>query len=497
MAVIAGIDNGTQSTKVLVYDSLTKKTLAIASSPHQIISRDDGTREQMASWWIDALKDCFSQIDKAIRFSIQAIGVSGQQHGFVPVSETGEVLAPVKLWCDTSTIEECEIITEKLGGADKAIKTTGNEIKPGYTASKVLYLKRHNIDAYKKMRWIMLPHDYLNYILTDNPTMEYGDASGTAFFDVKTRKWSKAVLDAIDEERDLAKCLPPLIRFDQESGKVSSKAAKMFGIPEGIPVSCGGGDNMMGAIGTGTVCEGDLTMSMGTSGTLYGISSDPVVDPEGRLAAFCSSTDTFLPLLCTMNCTVSSEVTRALFKDDIAAFNAEAEKAPIGCEGVQMLPFFNGERTPNYPNGTGCIFGFNLTNMTRSNICRSAMESSVYAMKYGLDAFVSLGFKPQRIKLIGGGSKSALWRQMVSDVFNLPVSIPENSEAAAFGAALQALFAFEKANGKNISIEQITGEHVKMDESKLCKPNSENHKAYETVYASWLEKVKAVAPLFS
>lgn len=162
-----------------------------------------------------------------------------------------------------------------------------------------------------------------------------------------------------------------------------------------------------------------------------------------------------------------------------------------------MLPFFNGERTPNYPNGTGCIFGFNLTNMTRSNICRSAMESSVYAMKYGLDAFVSLGFKPQRIKLIGGGSKSALWRQMVSDVFNLPVSIPENSEAAAFGAALQALFAFEKANGKNISIEQITAEHVKMDESKLCKPNSENHKAYETVYASWLEKVKAVAPLFS
>ena len=224
---------------------------------------------------------------------------------------------------------------------------------------------------------------------------------------------------------------------------------------------------------------------------------DPVVDKDGRLAAFCSSTDTFLPLLCTMNCTVSSEVTRALFEDDIQAFNKEAEKAPIGCNGVQMLPFFNGERTPNYPNGTGCVFGFNLTNMTRENICRSAMESSVYAMRYGLDAFVELGFKPQRIKLIGGGAKSALWRQMASDVFNLPVSIPENSEAAAFGAALQALFALLKDNGEETTIEAITLEHVKMDEEKGCTPNPANHEAYDAVYASWLEKVKAVGPLFS
>ncbi len=497
MAIIAGIDNGTQSTKVLVYDSETRKTLAIGTSPHDIISKDDGTREQLASWWIDALKDSFSKIDPEIRGLIQAIGVSGQQHGFVPVSDDGEVLAPVKLWCDTSTTEECEIITKALGGPQKAIELTGNEIKTGYTAPKVLYLKRHNAEAYKRMRFIMLPHDYLNFVLTGKATMEYGDASGTAFFDVRTRTWSKKVLRAIDCERDLEECLPKLIRSDECAGRVSSKAARLFGIPEGIVVSCGGGDNMMGAIGTGTVCEGDLTMSMGTSGTLYGISRTPVVDPKGRLAAFCSSTDSFLPLLCTMNCTVSSEVTRAFLGDDIQAFNKEAESAPIGCEGVQMLPFFNGERTPNYPNGTGCLFGFNLTNMTRPNICRSAMESSVYAMRYGLDAFIELGFKPQRIKLIGGGAKSALWRQMASDVFNLPVSIPTNSEAAAFGGALQALLALQRSQGLNTTIEEITSVHVAMDERQSCTPDRKRHQEYSNVYSSWLKKVEAVAPLFS
>ncbi len=496
MAITAGIDNGTQSTKVLVYDSDNKKVLALSSSPHDIISKDDGTREQMASWWIDALKNCFDKIEQDIKDKIEAIGVSGQQHGFVPVAEDGEVLAPVKLWCDTSTAAECEEITAVLGGAQKALDCAGNEIKPGYTASKVLYLKKHNPQAYAKMRWIMLPHDYLNYFLTGTPTMEFGDASGTAFFDVRTRTWSKAVLKAMDPDRDLEKSLPRLIRADELAGRVCDKAAKLFGIPEGIPVSCGGGDNMMGAIGTGTVCEGDLTMSMGTSGTLYGISNVPVVDNEGRLAAFCSSTDTFLPLLCTMNCTVSSEVTRALFNLDVMKLNEEAESAPIGCEGVQMLPFFNGERTPNYPNGTGTVFGFNLTNMTRSNICRSAMEASVYSMRYGLDSFISLGFRPQRIKLIGGGAKSALWRQMTSDVFNLPVSIPENSEAAAFGGALQALLALETSKGKKTSIEKITDEHVKMDETKLCTPNKENHELYNQVYASWVEKLEATAPIF-
>lgn len=496
MAYTAGIDNGTQSTKVLVYDSETKKTVALATSPHQIISREDGSREQLASWWIDALKNCFDKIDQSVKSKIEAIGVSGQQHGFVPVAEDGSVLAPVKLWCDTSTTAECEEITEKLGGRDKVIEIAGNEIKTGYTAPKVLYFKKHSPDLYEKMRWIMLPHDYLNFFLTGVPSMEYGDASGTAFFDVRKRCWSDEILNAIDSSKDLKKCLPQFVLSDEWAGKVCKKAADMFGIPEGTPVSVGGGDNMMGAIGTGTVCEGELTMSMGTSGTLYGACSTPVVDNQGRLAAFCSSSGIWLPLLCTMNCTVSSEVTRALFDKGVKEFDRIAASAPIGCDGVLMLPYFNGERTPNYPNGKGCLFGFTLTNMTEQNISRAAMEASVYSMKYGLDAFVELGFKPKAIKLIGGGSNSPFWRQMVADVTGLPVSVPENPEAAAFGSALQSLFVLAKKADKVSSIGEITAEHVSMKEDSTCTPDSKANAAYNKVYAQWLKHVDNVAGLF-
>ena len=495
--ITCGIDNGTQSTKVLIYDSTSKKVLSLTQSHHDIISKDDGTREQLAQWYIDALKDCFEKTPADIRNKIEAIGVSGQQHGFVPVAENGEVLAPVKLWCDTSTAKECEEITSALGGRDRVIEIAGNEIKTGYTAPKVLWLKKNNPDAYSKMRWIMLPHDYLNFVLTGKASMEYGDSSGTAFFDVRTRSWSDEILKAIDKDRDLKNCLPPLKEATDFAGTVCKEAALMFGIPQGIPVSTGGGDNMMGAIGTGTVSEGDLTMSMGTSGTLYGASSSPVVDNEGRLAAFCSSSGVWLPLLCTMNCTVSSEVTRALFNNGVKEFDNIAASAHIGAEGVFMLPYFNGERTPDYPEGKGCIFGFNLTNMTQANISRAAMESSVYAMKYGLDAFAELGFKPKRIKLIGGGANSPFWRQMVSDVTGLCVSLPENPEAAAFGAALQALFACEHAQNPSVTISNVTDIHVKMQDAKACTPDENANREYNEVYAKWLKYVKTVEPVFS
>ncbi len=495
--ITCGIDNGTQSTKVMIYDSTLKKVLSLTSSKHQIISKEDGTREQKAEWWTDALIDAFSQVSPEIKGKIEAVGVSGQQHGFVPVAEDGSVLAPVKLWCDTSTAGECEELNSALGGVDCAIEKTGNEIKPGYTASKVLWFKKNHPDLYDRMRWIMLPHDYLNFVLTEKPSMEYGDASGTAFFDVRKRVWSDEVLLAIDNKRDLKASLPPLYEEGTCVGYVSHKASLLFGIPEGIPVSTGGGDNMMGAIGTGTVSEGDLTMSMGTSGTLYGASSTPIIDRKNRLAAFCSSTGTWLPLLCTMNCTVSSETTRALFNRDIIEFNEIARKAPIGAEGCYMLPYFNGERTPNYPNGRGCLFGFNLTNMTEENISRAAMEAAVFALKYGLDAFRELGFKPGTIKLIGGGSKSPFWRQMVADVMGLPVKLPIVEESASFGAALQALYLLEKERGNVKSIDEITSVHVKMQEEKTCIPDKESERKYREVYSAWLKYVDIMAPLFS
>ena len=494
MKTVAGIDTGTQSTKVVVYDYESRTIVAEGSAAHELISRNDGTREQEASWWIDAIRESFSQIPAEIRQTIGAVGVSGQQHGFVPVDADGEVLYPVKLWCDTSTAAECGEITESFGGGDELLEKAGNLVLPGYTASKILWLKKNHRELYDRMAKILLPHDYINWYLTGEYTMEYGDASGTALLTVGTREWNTELLAALDPDRELSECLPRLIGPQEKAGLVTEKTAAEFGIPAGIPVSSGGGDNMMGAIGTGTVSSGVLTMSLGTSGTIYGYSNTPVIDRNGSLAAFCSSTGGWLPLLCTMNCTVASELTRTLFEKGVKEFDGTAEQAPAGAEGVLMLPFFNGERTPNFPNGKGCIVGLDNANYREANISRAAMESAIFGLKMGLDAFISLGYEPKEVRLIGGGANSPFWRQIAADILDLPVVIPVVKEAAAFGAALQALWCLE---GEGASIEAIAGEHIGLDERKGCVPDAADAAAYKEIYARYSAYVEAMTPLFS
>ena len=496
MAIVAGIDVGTQSTKVICYDTDKRTIVASAQSPHELISRDDGSREQEASWWIAALKQCFSSIDENVRKNIVAVGVSGQQHGFVPVDAEGAVLGPVKLWNDTSTTKECDEITACAGGAQNLLEQEGNLVLPGYTAPKILWMRKHRPELYAQLAHILLPHDYINHWLTGAYTMEYGDASGTALLDVRSRTWSERLVKCLDDEKDLLSALPNLIEAHEPAGMVTPQAAAELGIPHGIPVSSGGGDNMMGAIGTGTVRDGTLTMSLGTSGTIFGASDAPVIDPQGLLAAFCSSTGSWLPLLCTMNCTVASEVTRTLFKKGVVDFDNTAKRAPIGAEGVIMLPYFNGERTPNYPRGKGCLVGFDLNNMTEANISRAALESAIFGLKLGLDAFSDLGYEAQEIRLIGGGAKSAVWRQMVADICNLPVVVPVITEAAALGSALQAYWCLSHLSGTSETIENIVADHVRLDTVAACTPVAEHIEAYKKVYNTYKKYVDTVEPLF-
>lgn len=496
MRTIAGIDTGTQSTKVVIYDPQAKEILATASAPHELIQASDGTREQEASWWIDAIASAFSQIDQELKDTICAIGVSGQQHGFVPLDREGNVLRAVKLWCDTSTSGQCKTITEAYGGEERLIDEVGNLVLPGYTASKILWLKEQHPDLYERLAMILLPHDYINYVLTGTYTAEYGDASGTALFDVRNRCWDPGILKALDDSRDLQEVLPKLIESREPAGYVTSDAASLFGIPEGIPVSSGGGDNMMGAIGTGSVAPGVLTMSLGTSGTIYGYSDTPIIDPSGALAAFCSSTGGWLPLLCTMNCTVASELSRGLFGRSVKEFDQLAAKAPAGAQGVLMLPFFNGERTPNYPHGKGCIVGMDSTNMSEENISRAAMESAIYGMKMGVEALQALGLNASEVRLIGGGANSPLWRQIAADVLDLPVVIPAIAEAAAFGAVLQALWMLENLENGESSIVRIVDEHLRIDQSKGCTPDAELVPRYKESYERYSDYVDALRPLF-
>ncbi len=497
MKTVIGIDNGTQSTKVIFYDYENMKIAAEASSPHNLISGEDGTKEQKAGWWIDALKKCFREIPGNIKKSAAAVGVSGQQHGFVPLDADGTVLHNVKIWSDTSTVPECLEIEAAYGSGEKVLREAGNRILPGYTASKILWFRKHHPEKYAKMRHILLPHDYLNFYLTGEYSMEYGDASGTGLLNIRERTWNRKMIQILDPDRDLTACLPKLLDASGAAGSVSRKAAEELGIPEGIIVSSGGGDNMMGAIGTGTVSPGIVTMSLGTSGTIYGYSDTPVIDETENLAAFCSSTGGWLPLLCTMNCTVGTELTRNLFDTGVKDFDETAGKARPGSGGILTIPFFTGERTPNLPKGKGCIVGITDTNMTKANIFRSTMEAAVFSMRLGLETFKELGFEPKEIRLIGGGANSPLWRQIASDILNLPVVVPLYKEAAALGAAVQALWVLQQKERNAIQpLVNLTGLHVKLDKESRCTPNSGAVKTYDGSYRLYRAYIDQLSPLY-
>lgn len=496
MGLVAGIDNGTQSTKVVIYDYDKKEIVAKGQAAHELLADDDGTREQKAEWWITALKEAFTQIDKNILQKVEAIGVSGQQHGFVPVSKEGNVLYNVKLWCDTATTAEVEEILEAYGGENKLLKEVGTQMVTGFTAPKILWLKKNKPELYKKMETILLPHDYLNYYLTGELFMEYGDASGTALLNVRKREWDSKLLKIIDSDRDLLKALPKLIESNKIGGYVTKKASDEFGIPSGIPVSSGGGDNMMSAIGTGVISNGSIAVSMGTSGTMFGYSDKPVIDPGQRLAPFCSSTGGWMPLLCTMNCTVATVLYRDLFEKGVKQFDDIASMANPGCDGIVTVPYFNGERTPNLPNGKGCLVGMTSSNVCQKNIFRSALESALYGMKMGLEAFQEQGFEAKSLFLVGGGSNSPVWRQIAADILEIPVSLPATSETGAYGGAIQALWALKSKEDSSLQIAEVMKKYGIESDSETIEPISGNFDAYRAAYKTYKEYVSTLSPIF-
>lgn len=496
MSLFVGLDIGTQGVKLVAYDPERRHIAATASAALEIISRDDGTREQLASWWIDGLRDCFAQLGPAVRARISAIGVSGQQHGFVPLDRAGRVLAPAKLWCDTSTTVECREIMDAVGGAQRCIELAGNPILAGYTASKLPWTRKHRAGAYRNLATVLLPHDYINFYLTEQRFTEYGDASGTGWLDVRRRQWSPELLAAIDPQRDLTECLPPLAELGTTFA-ISRTTAGELGLLPNVRVSVGGGDNMMAAIGTGNVVPGRLTMSLGTSGTLFAFADHPVVDDDAGWAAFCASSGGWLPLICTMNCTVATETMTRLFKLKAGEGEAMLASTQPGADGLVLLPFFNGERTPNLPNGRGCLLGMDLLNTTPANAYRAAMEGATYSLRNGYDAFVGAGLQFDRICLTGGGSKSAAWRQMVADVFALPVSVPEHAEGAAFGAALQALWSHHRESGGQGSIADLVLEHVRVQDAYSAEPHAHHVDAYRSHYERFLQHLDAVSPLYA
>jgi len=478
-----GIDSGTQSTKALVVDAKNGKVLGSAQRAYPLISGlPPGAKEQHPETWRKAtaatIKAALEQA-KAGTAEVKGIGVSGQQHGFVPMDKEGAVIRPAKLWCDTTTSAECDAITKKLGGLKKTIRHVGNAMLPGFTAPKIAWLKKHEPKNYKRLAMVLLPHDYLNYWLTGNAVMEYGDASGTALLDVKKRKWSAAAINAIDPT--LADKLPPLISSDQPAGKLSASTAKALGLSTDVLVSAGGGDNMMGAIGTGNTRPGIVTASFGTSGTIYACAVSPVIDPLGEIAAFCDSTNRWLPLLCTMNVTVATELVRGHYKMSHKQYEQAVAKVSAGSDGLILLPYLEGERTPNVPDGTGVWFGVNSRTNSRAHFARATMEGVTLGMNYGLRRLADLGVKAKQIRATGGGAQSRLWRQIMADVFDAEVVTLAVSEGAAYGAALQAMWCWRKNCGEKVSIWDFSDRFVKLNTRETTRPRKQNVAIYREI----------------
>lgn len=497
--LVLGVDSGTQSTKVLAVNTRDGAVVGEAARSYDLISGlPPGAKEQNPHTWRDAAASAIKEALKNARASaseVAAIGVSGQQHGFVPLDREGEVIRPAKLWCDTSTAAECDLITNKLGGVAACLEEMGNAVLPGFTASKILWLKRKEPKNFARLATVLLPHDYLNFWLTGNKVMEYGDASGTALLDVRKRQWSRAALNAIDA--GLERLLPPLQGSDQPAGQLQETTAYQLGLSTNVLVSAGGGDNMMGAIGTGNTSAGVVTASFGTSGTIYACSERPVIDPQGEIAAFCDSTNRWLPLLCTMNVTVATEMVRTDFDLTHDQFAAEAAKAPPGCNGLFLLPYLEGERTPNVPHGTGVWFGANQKTFKAPHFARAAMEGVTLGMNYGLRRLRELGVRPKQIRVTGGGAKSKFWRQIMADVFDTEVVTVKVSEGAAYGAALQAFWCWRLKKGDRVKISEITGEFVRVNKNETARPEREAVAVYRALQTMQDELSSALRGVFT
>jgi len=478
--ITLGIDSGTQSTKTIALDISTGDILASAQQAYGFVeTKEEGAMEQDPAVWIAAVESTITQVLQKLGTrckEIAGIGVSGQQHGLVLLDAGDRVVRPAKLWCDTSTTAQCAELTTSLGGEAAVITLTGNAMLPGYTAPKILWVRQNEPQNWEKSVSVLLPHDYINWWLTGEKSMEFGDASGTALLDVRSRTWSQPVINAVAP--NLAAKLPPLRPSSEPAGTLRPELVAQWDLPSGVTVSSGGGDNMMGAIGTGNVQPGVMTASLGTSGTLYAFSNTPVVDPKGEIAAFCDSTGHWMPLACTMNVTLVTELTRKLFDGwNHDRYDVEAATVPAGSDGLLLLPYLAGERTPNLPRGSGVLHGLTTRNLTPAHLARAAMEGVTLGLAYGLSRFQDLGVNPSEIRLTGGGSQSSFWRQLCADVFGVPTVCLSSSEGAALGAAIQSAWSAGKDHSME-SLHTLSDRLVKLDESTRCLPDSEKHSHY-------------------
>ena len=450
MQYLIGVDIGTSGTKTVLFDQ-TGREVASASVEYPLYQPQNGWAEQEpADWWQAAAATIRMALEKS-RVNpddVKGVGLSGQMHGLVMLDAAGNVLRRSIIWCDGRTGEECREITERVG-KERLIAITANPALTGFTAGKILWVRRHEPEIYQKCRHVLLPKDYIRYRLTGKFATEVSDASGMNLLDVPNRCWSKQVLAALEIDEEL---LAPVYESPDITGVITAEAAAVTGLRAGTPVVGGAGDNAAAAVGTGVVKAGRAFTTIGTSGVVFAHSDQVTIDPAGRVHTFCHS----VPGCWTvMSCTLAAGLSLKWFRDTFCLsereaasgmgvdpyeiMNVQAARSPIGANRLLYLPYLMGERSPILDeNARGAFIGLSAIH-TKYDLLRAVMEGVSYSQRQCLDVLRGMGVTFTEMLACGGGGRSAFWRQMLSDVYGCPMNtIASSGESPALGAAILA-----------------------------------------------------------
>lgn len=440
MAYFLGIDVSTTSSKALIIDD-SGKVIAVSSSPHTLQTPKPLWSEQDPQEWWNAVCTCIrSALDEAdIKGeSISAIGLTGQMHGLVLLDEAGNVLRPAILWNDQRTQDQCDEI-HRLIGKDNFIQITGNVALTGFTAPKILWVKENEPSVFARAKHVLLPKDYIRFRLTGEYAIDKADGAGTVLFDLRKRDWSDEVLSALEIPRSW---MPRSFEGTEFTGAVTEQAASFMGLRIGTPVAAGGGDQAAGAVGMGAVEAGVVSLTLGTSGVVFATTPSALIEPQGRLHAFCHAVPGMWHFMGVM---LSAAGSLQWYRDTLApqiSFDdlvKEAETIPAGSEGLQFLPYLSGERTPHPdPLARGAFIGLTLRH-NRAHMTRAVLEGVSFGLKDSFTLIQNAGLGSiTQVRASGGGTKSPLWRQILASVLNSELVTVNTSESGAYGAALLA-----------------------------------------------------------
>jgi xylulokinase len=507
MRYLLGIDLGTSGTKTVLFDH-DGHAVASATREYPLYQPENGWAEQAPQDWWEAAVATIRQVleeSKVAPEAIAALGISGQMHGLVMLDEAGEVLRPSIIWADQRTGAECEDIT-RLVGAERLIEITANPALTGFTASKIMWVKKHQPEIFAKCRHILLPKDFVRYKLTGEFATEVSDASGMQLLDVPRRKWSQEVLDKLEIP---ASWLAKVYESSEVTGQVSRQAAELTGLSEKTLVVGGAGDNAAAAVGTGTVRNGRAFTTIGTSGVVYAHTSQVAIDPKGRVHTFCCAVPGAWHL---MGVTQGAGLSLRWLRD--TSFLPEKEQAeksgrdaydlmtdlakasPIGANRLLYLPYLMGERTPHLdPDCRGVFFGLSAMH-NRGDLVRAVLEGISYSLKDCLDILDGMGAKPESMLLTGGGARSPFWRQMLSDVFNCPATTIHASEGPALGVAILAGVGAGMYDSVETACDSMikTGERL-MPDPKASQAYAACHELYVKLYPQLKDLYKQLKQL--